>query len=96
MATENIDSNIDVTSEESFDTTGLLLAFLANWKWFVLSVIVCLVGAYFYLASCVPTYQVDASIYLSEDHNSGQNAFSRNADADPMLALKNYIDETEL
>lgn len=96
MATENIDSNIDVTSEESFDTTGLLLAFLANWKWFVLSVIVCLVGAYFYLASCVPTYQVDASIYLSEDHNSGQNAFSLNAAADPMVALKNYIDETEL
>ncbi|MCM1066559.1 MAG: polysaccharide biosynthesis tyrosine autokinase [Muribaculaceae bacterium] len=81
--------------EETFDTTGLLLAFLAQWKWFVLSVVVCLIVAYFNIASKIPVYQVNASIYLSDDNNSGQNAFSMNA-SDPMVALKNYIDETEL
>lgn len=96
MSTEaENNNNIKRHEEESFDTTGLLLAFLANWKWFVLSVIVCIVIAYFSIASKIPVYQVNASIYLSDDQNSGKNAFSMNS-SDPMVALKNYIDETEL
>lgn len=87
--------NKHVSDDEPFDTTGLLLAFLAHWKWFVASVIVCLIVAWFYCASKIPVYQINASIYLREDQNSGQNAFSMNA-TDPMVALKSYIDETEL
>lgn len=87
-------NNIEDRDEESFDTTGLLLAYLANWKWFVLSVVVCIIGAWFYCASKIPVYRIDASVYLSEDQTS-ENAFSMNA-TDPMVALKNYIDETEL
>lgn len=86
---------INEPNEDSFDTTGLLLSFLANWKWFALSVIICLVCAYFNYASKVPLYQVDASIYLTDDNNSSRNAFNVNA-SDPMVALKNYIDATEL
>ena len=96
MSTET--DNLNSTpkhEEENFDTTGLLLAYLANWKWFAVSVVVCIIIAYFSIASKIPMYQVNASIYLSDDHNSGQNAFSINA-SDPMVALKNYIDETEL
>ncbi len=87
--------NKNVQEEETFDTTGLLLAFLAHWKWFVISAFICLIIGWFYCASKIPVYQVNASIYLSEDHSSGQNAFSMNS-SDPMVALKNYIDETEL
>lgn len=94
MSQEQLEKN---AAEESFDTTGLLLAYLAQWKWFALSVIVCLVAAFFYMASCIPVYRVDASIYLSEDNNSSRNAFNLSStSADPMVALKNYIDETEL
>ncbi|MDE6574796.1 MAG: polysaccharide biosynthesis tyrosine autokinase [Muribaculaceae bacterium] len=92
MSDENREIN---NSEEAFDTTGLLLAFLENWKWFVLSAVICLIAAYFYIASQIPVYRVDASIYLSEDNNSSRNTFNLDA-ADPMVALKNYIDETEL
>ncbi len=95
MQNDNIGLREDGRTEDTFDTTGLLLAFLANWKWFAVSAVVCLIAAYFYIASQIPVYQVAASIYLSEDHSSGQNAFSMNA-SDPMVALKSYIDETEL
>lgn len=87
--------NKHISDEEPFDTTGLLLAFLAHWKWFVASVVVCLIVAWFFCASKIPVYQINASIYLRADQNSGQNAFSLNAN-DPMVALKSYIDETEL
>lgn len=93
MENDNLENR---TSEEAFDTTGLLLAFLANWKWFVLSVFVCLVVAWFYIARQVPVYQVNASIYLSQDNSSQRNAFNVGQSTDPMVPLKNYIDETEL
>ncbi|MDE6197948.1 MAG: hypothetical protein K2F91_08820, partial [Muribaculaceae bacterium] len=92
---ENLDNeqNKKVAKEDTFDTTGLLLALLANWKWFVLSVAVCLVGAYFYLAKQIPMYQVNASIYLNVQHQSQANPLSMTSD---LVGIKNYIDETEL
>ena len=86
----------ELQNEEAFDTTGLLLNYLANWKWFVLSVVICLIIAYFYCASRIPEYQVDASIYLKENVSNAENAFNLSAAADPMIAMKSFIDETEL
>lgn len=80
--------------EDVIDTTGLLLDYLANWKWFVISIIACLIGAYFYIATIVPTYQVNASIYLNSDTQS-KDAFALNPE-NPLLNMKNFIDETEL
>lgn len=84
------------SSEEQFDTTGLLLAYLANWKWFACSVVVACALALFFIASRVPVYQVDASIYLSDDNNSQQNMFNMSAATEAMVSMKNFIDETEL
>lgn len=93
MSTEKTENK---SIEESFDITGLLLSFLANWKWFVLSIVLCLVAAYFYNASKIPLYQVNASIYLSDDQSTSQNAFNISSAADPLVAMKSFIDETEL
>lgn len=99
MSDLNNNQNSNIASkapgDEMFDTTGLLLDFLANWKWFILSVIAFLVGAYFYLATIVPLYQVNASIYL----NKTEAAANKGAMIDPkntMVSMKTYIDETEL
>lgn len=81
--------------EDVIDTTGLLLDYLANWKWFVISIIACLIGAYFYIATIVPTYQVNASIYLNNDNTQTKDAFALNPE-NPLLNMKNFIDETEL
>lgn len=81
--------------EDVIDTTGLLLDYLANWKWFVISIIICLIGAYFYIATIVPTYQVNASIYLNNDNTQTKDAFALNPE-NPLLNMKNFIDETEL
>lgn len=83
-------------TDEIFDTTGLLLDFLANWKWFLLCVVACLIGAYFYIATIVPAYQVNASLYLN-NQNTYTNSRAASLDAGGQLvATKNYIDQTEL
>lgn len=81
--------------EDVIDTTGLLLDYLANWKWFVISIIACIIGAYFFIATIVPTYQVNASIYLNNDNSQTKDAFALNPE-NPLLNMKNFIDETEL
>lgn len=80
--------------DDTLDTTGLLLDFVANWKWFLLCVVLCLVGAYFYIATLVPTYRVNASLYLNKQ-NTAANATKLDQGAQ-LVAMKNYIDQTEL
>lgn len=94
MSNENPLDQQNIADSE-FDTKGLLLDFLSHWKWFAISVAACLVLAFIYIKSVIPTYQVEASIYLNDAAQANGNAFSMTA-ADPMLAFKDYIDETEL
>ena len=81
--------------EESFDTAGLLLEYLSNWKWFLLGAIICGAIAFYYCATIIPTYNVSAAIYLNNDNASKTEAVSMN-NADPMVSMKTYIDETEI
>jgi len=95
--TDNANQNIDSKKpiEDIFDTTGLLLDYLAHWKWFAISAVVFVIGAYFYIATIVPMYQVNASIYLNSSESQASNALSMN-NMNPLVAMKDYIDETEL
>lgn len=81
--------------EESFDLTGLLLDYVANWKFFALSFIVCLGIAYCYIRTVVPTYQVGAAVYLNDDNTTKTSAVSMSSES-PMFDMKKMIDETEL
>ncbi|MCM1517934.1 MAG: polysaccharide biosynthesis tyrosine autokinase [Pseudoflavonifractor sp.] len=58
----------------SFDLQGLIFEYLAQWKWFVLSIVICLGVAYYYVSTIVPTYSVGASIYLSQDKATQSSA----------------------
>ena len=87
--------DIESTSDEVFDTTGLLLDYLAHWKWFILSVVAFIVGAYFLIATIVPTYKVNASIYLNNQGDNATNAMALDPN-NPLLSMKSFIDETEL
>ena len=42
-----------------------------NWKWFVLSVAVCLAAAAFYILRSVPVYNRSSSVLIKEDSRSG-------------------------
>lgn len=94
LPSENDAKKNPAPPNEIIDTTGLLLDYLANWKWFVICVILCLVGAYFYIATIVPTYQVNASLYLNKQDNASAKATQ--ISGSQLIQMKNYIDQTEL
>lgn len=82
--------------EDTFDVIGLLLEYLVQWKWFVFSAIICVGLGYVYISRIVPTYEVSASIYLSDDNQSSKsNAIALSANM-PLIDTKDYIDETEI
>lgn len=80
---------------DTLDVTGLFLDFLEHWKWFALSVVLCIALGVFYISTVVPTYKVESAIYLSGDGEDRGSAFSLDA-ANPMVSMKNFIDETEI
>ncbi len=100
MTTENNEQEKNQI-QETFDLNGLLLNYLANWKWFVLSVIICLIGGYLYYLSCMPMYQVSASIYLKDDNvskealNIPSSRISSRSAARRMMT-DDMMDETEI
>ena len=71
---ENITNTVE---EEGFNIGKILTAFLANWKLFVVSVIICLCCAAFHLYRAVPRYQVTTKILLSDKE---KGSFSSQAD----------------
>lgn len=81
-------------NEEGFDMMGLLLDYLAHWKWFVLCGVIALACAYYHYSTIIPTYEVGASIYLSDDKNPASNALTMTGSA--LVDTKQIIDETEL
>nr|MCR5549254.1 chromosome partitioning protein ParA [Bacteroidales bacterium] len=44
---------------------------ISHWKWFALSLAVCLAGAAFYVFKSVPVYTRNASVLIKEDRKSG-------------------------
>ena len=78
---------------ESFDLTGLILDYLGNWKWFLLSVVVCCTAGFFYGAMKIPVYRIESMLYLTTDQNASMQALSMSS---PLFSLNQSNDETEL
>lgn len=91
---DEINNSEEQKLDAGFDVTGLLLDYASHWKWFLLSVVVVLAGAYYYIATIVPTYQVSASIYLNDE--SAEAKYNALSFEDPLLSAKSFIDETEI
>lgn len=91
----NDDQNQQSPAGDVFDTTGLILDFLAHWKWFIISVVAFLIGAYFYIDTIVPVYQVNASIYLNNENTRANSAIAMSPEM-AMTSMKSFIDQTEL
>lgn len=63
--------------EETDNTNGLrdvLFSYLIYWKWFLLSVVLCLGAAWIYLRYATPTYSVSATVMIKDDKKGGRNS----------------------
>lgn len=65
---ENNQNQIEIQEEESsFNIYEIIFKYLVYWPWFVVSVIVCLGGAFLYMRYASPVYSVSAAVLIKED-----------------------------
>ncbi len=95
----NDNNNLELSSkssEESFDTIGLLLDYLSHWKWFLIAIIIGGTVAYYHSSTIIPTYKVSASVYLNDESSAKSQALLSSNNGYSMNAMQTYIDETEI
>lgn len=92
--TNNIGSyNIQQEQEEksSFDFKTLYTTFLLNWKWFVLSLIICVAAAAIYLRYTTPKYQAYAKFLIMDNDNNGRSGRNSIMSAQNLGTLTNTM-----
>lgn len=57
--------------KSSFDFATIYTVLILNWKWFVLSLIICMGAAHIYLRYATPIYQSAAKLLIKDDEDSG-------------------------
>jgi len=67
----NSQYKVDETSEKNIDVIELLFKYLRHWKWFALSVVICLAMVFIYLRYATPIYEIKSSVLIKDDKKGG-------------------------
>ena len=67
LETDNV---LETEEKSSFDFQTIYTILVLNWKWFILSLIICLGAAAIYLRYTTPVYQAFAKLLIKEEDNS--------------------------
>ncbi len=80
--------------KSSFDFAAIYTTLILNWKWFVLSLIICLGAAAIYLRYKTPVYQASAKLLIKDnDQGSGRSSANlMNTATLGMISNSNGID----
>ena len=70
--TNNIQTEIIEEESSSFNFGTIYKALVLNWKWFALSLIICLGAAYLHLRYTMPNYNAYAKMLVKEDDGRGR------------------------
>lgn len=73
MKENSYENNINEQEEEKVNYQELLFRYIIHWPWFMVSVLICLIGAWGYLYFQTPVYQVSASIMIKDDKKGGNS-----------------------
>ena len=73
MKENSYENNINEQDEEKVNYQELLFRYIFHWPWFMVSVLICLIGAWGYLYFQTPVYQVSASIMIKDDKKGGNS-----------------------
>lgn len=96
---EEIYSDLSEEKEEKTDYRELFFKYYAYWKWFVASLIVCLIFAWLYLHFTTPVYNISAAIIVRDDKKGGDtrtSALSMFEDMGIMPTSQNIDNEIEI
>ena len=65
---------VENQEEESINIYEIIFKYLVYWPWFVVSVLVCLVGAFIYMRYQAPVYNITSAVLIKEQDSKGSAA----------------------
>ena len=87
-------------NEEQVDFRELFFKYITHWPWFVGAVLLCLVGAWFYLHWATPIYNVSATVLIKDEEKGGGAGLSSELEdiglSGLMTSSKNIDNEMEV
>ncbi|WP_291589348.1 GumC family protein [Bacteroides sp.] len=57
--------------EEQINIQQIIFRYLIHWPWFVGSVVICMIGAWVYLFTTTPIYNISATVLIKDDEKGG-------------------------
>src|SRR5574344_554165 len=60
--------------ESSFNLQTILATVIIYWKWFLISIIICLLAAFIYLRYTQPVYETTAKILVKDEDNKSRRS----------------------
>ena len=64
-------NTIESASEDTIDIKEIIHKYISNWKWYIISVFTFFLLAFLYKSSTSNLYQVESTILIKDDKNSG-------------------------
>lgn len=71
---ENLYDDLYTEQEEQVDYKALFFKYLIHWKWFVASIVVCLIGGWIYLHYTTPVYSITGSVIIKDNKKTAAPA----------------------
>lgn len=86
------EAEFKLLSEKSFDFIGLLIKYLSFWKWFLVSLVICIIIAFIYVRYTLPVYNVQTSV-LFQDSRRGSGSSAMGAfDGMGLITQRNNVE----
>lgn len=57
--------------EEQINIQQIIFRYLIHWPWFAVSVVICMIGAWVYLFTTTPIYNISATVLIKDDEKGG-------------------------
>ena len=66
-----VEEDYSILAEKPIDVVGILMKYLSHWKWFLISLLICIAMAALYLFYALPQYKVETAILFKDDVKGG-------------------------
>ena len=95
---ENLYDELYTEQEEQVDYKALFFKYLIHWKWFVASIVVCLIGGWIYLHYTTPVYSITGAVIIKDNkkNNSVSTGLADLEDLGFYSSTNNFDNEVEV
>ncbi|SFK80825.1 capsular exopolysaccharide family [Porphyromonadaceae bacterium KH3CP3RA] len=83
-------------SEKKVDVAAILMKYLSYWKWFLVSILLCLFLAVTYIYFTLPKYKISTSILFKDDQKGGTTELNMQHNMGVVFRRNNVENEVEI